>query len=387
MKAVGMIAEFNPLHNGHVHALAEARRKAAADVVVVVMAGNFVQRGEPAIVDKWARAQAALASGADLVVELPVFDAVQAADEFATGGVALLAALGVSALAFGTEDPDLDYAALAERLAAAPPDSAHFRDFTQTYATQLNRYFEAVAGVTTTAPNLMLGLSYAQASRALDAPLTLLPFQRRGADHDAAAAAGATASGSAVRRAVAAGEPVAALVPPATAAALAAGPLMSWAPLFPLLRHRLQTADLAELRCVTTMAEGLEYRFTQQIDGAADFADFLARVKSKRYTNARLRRLALCTLLNLTDDLVAAGRAHRYLHVLGFTPAGQAYLHEVKKQVGLPLITRVSADMLAPGGLMAAEHRADRVIGTLTHTTQDYGRVPLRGAAQGGYHA
>ncbi|WP_461226435.1 nucleotidyltransferase [Lacticaseibacillus suihuaensis] len=387
MKAVGMIAEFNPLHNGHLHALAAARRLSQADAVVVVMAGNFVQRGAPAIVDKWQRTRAALAGGADLVVELPVFDAVQAASEFAAGGVALLTALGVETLAFGTEAPDLDYAALAAQLAAAPPAPTHFDDYTQTYATQLNRYFEGVTGVTTTQPNLMLGLSYAQAVHQQGAAMSLLPFARVGAEHDAAAPCGTTASGSAIRQAVAAGAAVNTLVPPATQAALATAPHLTWDALFPLLRYRLQTADLAELRRVTSMAEGLEYRFTQQIDAATDFADFMARVKSKRYTYARLRRLALCTLLNLTEDQVQAGRARRYLHVLGFTPVGQAFLHEVKKQVALPLVTRVSAAMLAPDGLMAAQHRADRLIETLTHQTQNYGRIPLSGSAQGGTHA
>ncbi|WP_056989210.1 nucleotidyltransferase [Lacticaseibacillus camelliae] len=377
MQAVGMIAEFNPLHNGHVYAMRQARQLSKADVVVVLMAGNYVQRGEPAVVDKWARAKAALASGADLVVELPTTDAVQAADGFATGALTLLGALQVSTLAFGTEAPDLDYAALAARVAAAPPKSSLFQDHTQTYATQLNQYYQQTAGVSLDAPNLLLGLSYAQANRQLSEPLRLLPFARQGAAHDAAGVSAGGASASAIRSALAQGQDVTAVVPAAMQAGLIAARHQSWADLFPLLRYRLQTADLAALRGIYTMSEGLEFRLTEQLAAAPDFHAFLHQIKSKRYTYARMRRLCLYVVLNLTAEAMADARQHRFLHVLGFTAAGRKYLHQVKKTLPLPLITKVSAAMLAPGGIMQWQHRCDQLIETVTQTAQNYGRVPV----------
>lgn len=376
MQAVGMIAEFNPLHNGHVHALAEARRLSGADVVVVALAGNYTQRGEPAIVDKWARSQAALASGADLVIELPVTDAVQAAPQFATGGVTLLAALGVDTLAFGTEAPGVDYAQAARELAAAPPAEDHFHDFTQTYATQLNAYYRTTVGVDLSAPNLLLGMSYAQANLALGEPMRLLPLARVGAGHDDHQVQAQFASGSHIRQALKAGDSVAALVPSATQAALAT-PHYSWQAFYPLLRYRLLTADLDALRQIDTMTEGLEFRLTQQIAASTDFTTFMHAIKSKRYTYARLRRLCLSVLLNLTQAAVQAAHRKRYLQVLGFTTAGRAYLHDVKKQVALPLITRVSAAMLAPGGLLYWQQRADSLIEGIDGRAQNYGRIPL----------
>lgn len=376
MQAVGMIAEFNPLHNGHVFALQQARRLSGAEVVVALMAGNFVQRGEPAVVDKWARAKSALACGADLVVELPTTDAVQAADGFAQGALALLSALQVQSLAFGTESPALDYAALAARVAEAPPQASLFQDHTQTYATQLNQYYQQTAGVALDAPNLLLGLSYAQANRQLGTPLRLLPFARQGAAHDEAGLR-VGASASALRAALAQGESVADLVPAAMQTELQAARHQSWDDLFPLLRYRLQTADLAALRDIYTMSEGLEFRLTEQLAGALDFAGFLHQIKSKRYTYARMRRLCLYVVLNLTKAVMADAQQHRFLHVLGFTEAGRQYLHQIKKTVELPLITKVSAAMLAPGGLMQWQHRCDQLIETLTGTAQNYGRVPV----------
>ncbi|MFD1431987.1 nucleotidyltransferase [Lacticaseibacillus yichunensis] len=379
MQAVGMIAEFNPLHHGHVFALAQARKLSGADCVVVAMAGNYVQRGEPALVDKWTRAQMALASGADLVIELPPAQAVQAAPQFAMGGVRLLAALGVSSLAFGTENAALDHAAVAAKLAdlqAAPPD---FVDHTQTYATQVNAFYEKTVGVSLTSPNLLLGISYAQAIHALGARMQLVPFERRGAGHDEAATDGDLASGSQIRAKLAAGEDISAMVPPATLAGLKTARQVTWDVFFPWLRYRLETASLDELRGILGMTEGLEFRLTQQIAGAADFTTFMARIKSKRYTYARLRRLCLAVVLNLRAVDVAA--APLLVHVLGFTPAGQAYLHQVKKTASLPIISRPSLPMLAPGGEMALTAQCDHLIETLTGTQQNFARRPIQQGA------
>ena len=377
MQAVGMIAEFNPFHAGHAYALAQARKLTQADVVVVVMSGNYVQRGEPAIFDKWVRARAALDHGADIVIELPVTGAVQAADQFAEAGVATLAALLVTALAFGTEHPELAYLDLARQLEKAPLMDPGFSDYTQTYATQLNAAYAKTAGITQTDPNFMLGLSYAKAVLALQVPMQLYPFGRQGVAHDALHLTANLASASAIRQRLRGGESLAKIVPADLIPVYTKQQQYGWPQYFPWLKYRLQTADLAQLRQVATMAEGLEYRFTQQIDDAIDMTSFLKRVKSKRYTYARLRRLALAITLNMTTAAVEKARHLPQLHVLGFTPAGQQYLRQVKHQVGWPLLTRVSADMLAPNGILAMTHRADRLITTISGVEQNYGRRPL----------
>lgn len=377
MQAVGMIAEFNPFHAGHAYALAQARKLTQADVVVVVMSGNYVQRGEPAIFDKWVRARAALDHGADIVIELPVTGAVQAADQFAEAGVATLAALRVTALAFGTEHPELAYLDLARQLEKVPLTDPGFSDYTQTYATQLNAAYAKTAGITQTDPNFMLGLSYAKAVLALQVPMQLYPFGRQGVAHDALHLKANFASASAIRQRLRGGESLAKIVPADLIPVYTKQQQYGWPQYFPWLKYRLQTADLAQLRQVATMAEGLEYRFTQQIDDAIDMTSFLKRVKSKRYTYARLRRLALAITLNMTTAAVEKARHLPQLHVLGFTPAGQQYLRQVKHQVGWPLLTRVSADMLAPNGILAMTHRADRLITTISGVEQNYGRRPL----------
>jgi predicted nucleotidyltransferase len=376
MKAVGMISEFNPLHNGHIYALRQARERSGADVLVVVMAGNYVQRGEPALLDKWARTELALAAGADLVVELPISAAVQSAREFAQGGVQQLASLGVQTLAFGTELPELDYAGIArEQLDEERYGRGNFTDYTQTYASQLAGFYARLGYGKITAPNAMLGLAYAQAAASLAPDMHLLPLLRRGARHDGEGGDGEFRSGSAIRERVARGlEPIA--VPKRTAELLASRPHYTWNQLWPFLQYRLQTAELAELRQIDQMSEGLEYRL-RGAAAATDFADFLAQVKSKRYTYARLRRLSLNLVLNLQAVQVQDARWRPVTHVLGFNARGRELLHAVKKDARLPIVTRVSQDMIKEGGALALTQRADSLIEMLGGGRQNYGRQPL----------
>ncbi|WDF83555.1 nucleotidyltransferase [Lacticaseibacillus pabuli] len=380
MQAVGVIAEFNPFHKGHAYVLRTARAQSGADAVVVVMAGNFVQRGETAIVDKWARARMALANGADLVVELPITAAIQSAELFAQGGVQQLDAIGVQTLAFGSEQPALDYRGLAtQRLAleAAKPDTA-FSDFRQTYASQLATYYAQLTGSPITAPNTMLGLAYAEAAVAAKSPLRLLPIQRIGGAHDSQDGdAGNFASGSVIREQLLTGQDVQSWVPAATASLLTNTHHFTWADFWPLLRYRLQTASLDELRSIDQMSEGLEYRLQQHVDSAKDFEDFLHTIKSKRYTYARLRRLCLNVLLNLRAAEVQAARDQPVVHVLGFTATGREWLHLQRKTASLPIVTRVARDMIAPGGALALTQRADNLIETFSGKPQNYGRPPL----------
>lgn len=378
MRSVGMIAEFNPLHNGHVHALSLARQQANADVVVVVMSGNYVQRGEPAIVDKWARTDMALHAGADVVVELPVNFAVQAGQQFAEGGIALLKGLQVDTIAFGTENPELDFNAIAaKRIAAEASGSGDFADYTQTYASQLTEFYAHEVGMKLTAPNTMLALAYAEANLRAGKPMQLLPIRRVGAQHDADGTDAVFSSGSALRKLLRAGASIHGQTPDFAEQLLLTNAHFSWHEIWPLLAYRLQTATLPELRTIDQMSEGLEYRLVKAAQIAGNFDAFLRAVKSKRYTYARLRRLALATVLNMTQAEVTAARMRPIAHVLGFTTAGQEFLHSIKKTAGVPIITKVSHDMLAPTGPMYLTHRSDALYRSFTGRDQNFGRKPL----------
>ncbi|MDU6701378.1 MAG: nucleotidyltransferase family protein, partial [Streptococcus salivarius] len=180
MTVTGIIAEFNPFHNGHKYLLDQAE-----GVKIVAMSGNFVQRGEPAIVDKWTRAQMALENGADLVVELPFFTAVQSADYFAVGAVDILSRLGIDCLTFGTEEV-LDYQAIADVYAEKSEEMEAFVESLPSdlsYPQKTQKMWEKFASVdfTGNTPNHILGLAYAKACAGRGIKLT--PIQRQGAGY------------------------------------------------------------------------------------------------------------------------------------------------------------------------------------------------------------
>ncbi|WP_125546226.1 nucleotidyltransferase [Levilactobacillus lindianensis] len=375
LHAVGIVAEYNPFHNGHADQIYRAQAATGADVVVAAMSGNWVQRGEPALMDKWQRTKAALAGGVDLVIELPSAIAVQPAHLFAAGGVAILQALGCDWMAFGTEHPDMDYDRL---MAHIPQDPATFKRFDQTYATLFQGYLKEQTGITLDAPNDILGFFYALANRQQDGNLGLLPLSRRGSQHgdQTIAATSSFASATAIRSAALKQDwgAVTPVVPESTLAALQAVQLTDWENFWPALRYQLVSGHVTDLREHYQITEGVEYRLQRAALGSSSFAAFMQAVKTKRYTYTRLQRQATYLLGQIKPTEM--GAQPRYLRVLGYTDRGQAYLHQIKKQVALPLISRADRDWL--NGVGALDNRLGEIRTLITGIPQDYGRIPVK---------
>lgn len=388
MKAVGIIAEYNPFHNGHAYHIAQAKKITGADLAVVVMSGNFVQRGEPAILDKWERTDLALQAGADLVVELPVFYAVQPGHLFAAGAVEILQALGVQDLVFGSEHPDVDFMDLAKQ-AQAIESEGQFTDRTQTFASAYAQQLEEKTGFTLEDPNDILAFSYAKAVLQSGKEMALHPIGRLQAGyHDQTFADGQEiASASSIRLALHKGkfDKIKNVVPEATWSALTTKPntLDFEKPFFELLRYRLLTDTVGQLGQVYQMAEGLEHRLAgvaAAVEGPQSYQPFIKSVKTKRYTFARIQRTLLYTVLNIKVDQMQAAMADSYIRLLGFNDLGQAYLSAVKRQARLPIISRVDT------GLAKANLRLDYKAGQIwqllsgqsqVKVGQDLGRKPI----------
>lgn len=382
MKVTGIVAEYNPLHNGHCYQLQQARQQTQADVIIVCMSGNYVQRGETAILDKWTRAQLALAAGADIVVELPFASAVQPADRFAQGAIALLAQLGCQMLAFGSEQPTFDYQTIGQKVSQLPARTAAFVDYQKTYATQLNEYYQQTLNLKIDQPNHLLGISYAVANAQLAQPMTLVPISRQVAQHgDQAIKAGQYASASAIRRAIWQSSPdlaaIAAVVPPTTMDQLQGNLGPQQAQLWPLLQYRINSMPLTELRQIYQMSEGLEYRFKKVLPQVDSYPALLQALKTKRYTYARLQRVCLYVLLNIKQAEIERVISEPYIRLLGFNRLGQNYLHQIKKTLTWPLLSKISAKIGAETGLLGLEVRVDRLWEQFTGTTQNFARQPI----------
>lgn len=375
LRAAGIVAEYNPFHNGHAYQIAQARQKTGADVIVAAMSGNWVQRGEPAIMDKWQRTEAALAGGVDLVVELSGAAALQPAHLFAQGAIAVLATLKCQWLVFGTEHPDMDYDCLMAHL---PSDPVIFKRFDQTYASLFQGYLREQTGITLSAANDILGFFYAVANQQQGQPLQLVPLARRGSQHNDTAVMQGTnyASATAIRAASLAGDwaTVQPVVPAKTLALLQQESLISWADFWPLLRYQLISAPVTDMRQRYQITEGVEYRLKRAALEATTFADFMRIVKTKRYTYTRLQRQAAYLLLQVLPEEMRP--QPQYLRVLGYSKQGQAYLHQIKKYVALPLVSRANRDWQK--GVGSLDDRLGALRTLVTGIPQDYGRIPIK---------
>ncbi|GAA3009860.1 nucleotidyltransferase [Tetragenococcus solitarius] len=384
MNTCGIIAEYNPFHNGHKYQLQKAKEKAQADVMIVVMSGNFLQRGEPAIIDKWTRANEALQQGADLVVELPVHWSLQSADYFAKGSVRLLHALHCQNLSFGTDNStDFDYASFGRFMLAHQKefDKAYkeYDDPTLSYAQKIDRLLSNRYPSFTFSkdqPNHILGLTYTKENASFKQPMRIHPIQRVKASHHSTELTKEIASATAIRQAVLSQKEIKKVVPVKTAEDLLFYQV-SWENYWPLLKYKILTSSLSELKEIYQMVEGLEYRLKSKIKEAKHFDELVELVKSKRYTRTRIQRLLCYILLNLKDEAVKNAWQHNYLHILGFSEKGQQYLQQEKKTISWPIISKVGK---AQESIMALTIQSDNVyqLANAKITEQNFGKTPIR---------
>lgn len=379
MPVAGIIAEYNPFHNGHFYQIQEVKKKFPDAPLVVAMSGNFLQRGEPASFDKWTRAEQALANGADLVVEMPVSACVQPADRFAFNGVSILASLGVTDLFFGAEHAEYDFADYARLVQSAHGD---FKTYNESYAATFQKAVAAKIGHNVDQPNDLLGLAYAKANLKLGEPLRLNPIQRKNANyHEVELKAGTIASATAIRQHYLAGNlaKLSAYVPEATLATLKTQRLLTWDDFFPYLKYKLLSTTPARLGEIYGMAEGIEYRLKEQMErlpSTADFDQWLKAVKTKRFTYTRLSRLACALLLELTPAEVKEYNKAPYMRLLGFNAKGQQVLSRAKKTSAHQIIAKVSKD--DKNAAYRVDYRAGKIYQLQNQLEQDLKRAPIR---------
>lgn len=377
-RITGIITEYNPFHNGHLYQIQQVKKQFPDVPLVIAMSGNFLQRGEPAIIDKWHRAAECLANGADLVMELPLMAAVQPADRFAYYGVWTLAQMGVTDLFFGAEHATFDFMHDAQK---AMEITGNFNKYHESFAKTYQQVIAEKVGHQVDQPNDLLGLAYAKANLKLKAGINLHPIQRKNTNyHDIELNdAGTIASASAIREALHhQNQDFEKFVPHQTAQDLKKQPLVSWDDFWIHLKMELLTHSPQELEKIYGMAEGIQYRMiamAQRSEFAGSFDSWIKAVKNKRFTYTRLSRLATMTLLHITWDDVASFEAQPYLRVLGFSKKGQAVLHAAKKSCDHPIITNVSQD--EKKGILRIDYRAGKVYQAVCGNEQDLKHAPI----------
>ncbi len=363
MKAVGVIVEYNPFHYGHVYHLERAKEVTGADIVIAAMSGNFLQRGEPALVSKWARTEMALTGGADLIFELPYAFAVQKAETFANGAVSLLSAAGCAYLCFGSESGNIDDFYQTYQFLNQNDDAykAAIREFLQqgnSYPKALSLAFKSLSPteelIDLAKPNNILGFQYVTAAEKQHAALKMATIQRKNADyHDEEFTSAPIASATSIRKALfsqdSKKDSIASYVPEYSYQILLQyhktfGNFHNWDNYWPFIKLALLQTNAEDLKQIYEMEEGLENRFLAAALKAETFAQFMNAVKTKRYTWTRLQRALTHVLTRTTkEDLIMKDEKVTYLRLLGMTENGRAYLNRYKKDIPLPLIVKRAA--------------------------------------------
>lgn len=366
MKACGLIVEYNPFHNGHVYHLEEAKKVSNADCMITVMSGSFLQRGEPAIIDKFHRTKAALASGIDMVVELPYAFAVQSSDLFAKGSVLTLNELGVDSICFGSESGEI-----TDFVEGYHTFDQRKKSFQDTLKKQLSlglSFPEAskmayknigltTAGMDLTKPNNILGFSYVKAILENRLPIEPLTIKRNKSGYHDQSITSSIASATSIRKQLLSmgkvTPEIAETLPAATKEQLedyqrTATRWQQWENYFPLLHYRVLTMSEQELSTIQGVDEGLEYRVKRTAKEATSFTGWVEAIKTKRYTWTRIQRMFVHILTNTKkedmSDLDSLSHVP-YVRLLGLTATGQHYLHHIKKNRDVPLITKLSKTM------------------------------------------
>lgn len=407
MKVLGIVAEYNPFHNGHAYHITESKRITGADTVVAIMSGNFLQRGEPAIFDKWTRAQMAMQNGVDLVLELPAVYATQNAERFAYGAVASLHATGlINYLSFGSESGHIeDLFDLADFIFIENSDfqtrlNLHLSsglNYPSAYALALDETYlgRNSQGTDIMQANNTLGLMYLKALKKLKSPTQASTVKRQGSDyHQRDISSPDIASATAIRDIYLRQNPeqIRNYIPGNNFDLISNNYKtgLSWEDFWQIIFAKIHSLSPDELRAYPDVKEGLENRIKSAIIEANSVEDLIRLIKSKRYTQSRIQRILTQILLDIKKTDLESELEPKYLRLLAFNKKGQDFLNLAKKTASLPLIANFSAedeldrhakfDIHASRLYSLAEikKRKKSLLGYASLAARDFRQAPLR---------
>ena len=328
MKILGIIAEYNPFHNGHKYQIEKAKELINPDLTIIAMSGNFVQRGAPAIFDKWSRAKFALENGADLVIEIPVSFSMASAERFAFGGVYLLNQLGITHLSFGAEN------SLNELIGAVDSLENLDSELLKSSLAQGNSFAKAREQASGTdilsKPNNILGCEYIKATRKINSKIIPVPVERFMANHNEEVPSGNFCSASYIRNNI-----------DGNISAYTPADFSNLTPVFAesftkAIKYAVISKGPEYIKNVCEVREGLENKIYENAfkDGTLD--NFILSVKSKRYTYSSISRMLFNILLDIRKDNISD--APEFIRILGLKKEKSGYLKAISPS--LPIITK-----------------------------------------------
>lgn len=340
MKSVGIIAEYNPFHNGHLYHLSKIKKNYPDSTIVLVMSGNFTQRGDVSIIDKWKKTEIAKKIGIDLIVELPFPFATQSADYFSYGAITILEHLKVDRVIFGSESNNIKD---LETIVDAQLNNEDFdklvkiySKFGNNYPTALSLALKDITGKEITTPNDLLGISYIKAIKKNNYKIIPETLKRTSDYHNKELEE--YSSATAIRKALRENKNIKDYIPEITIPYLTN--LHFIEDYYPLLKYKILTEK--DLSIYQTVDEGIDKLLKKEIIKTTSYEDLITKLKSKRYTYNKINRMLLHILCNFTKEKAKEFNDITYLRILGFSKKGQEYLNSIKKDVTIPIISKIN---------------------------------------------
>ncbi|MDD3452929.1 MAG: nucleotidyltransferase [Bacilli bacterium] len=350
MRSVGIICEYNPFHNGHLYHLKKVKELYPDYTIVLVLSGNFTQRGEVSIIDKWDKTDIALNFGIDLVIELPFIFATQSADTFAQASIEILNHLKVDCLVFGSESGDISK--LIE-VAKAQLENKKYSKLVKeylnegiNYPTALSKAIFEITGKRISKSNDILGISYIREILKLNSLIKPVCIKRDNDYNDVFLYEEIT-SASSIRYAIKNNQQITTQVPEYVLPYLKENNCFI-DDYFNLLKYKI-ISDQNRLDIYKTVDEGIENRINKYILNSNSFEELMLKIKTKRYTYNKLNRMFTHILCSLTKEEAMKYDHIEYIRVLGFSNKGRIYLKNIKNDITIPIITNFSSiksDML-----------------------------------------
>lgn len=335
MNAIGIIAEYNPFTNGHLYHLNSIKEKYPKHTIVLIMSGNFTQRGIPTIIDKFKRTEIALKLGVDLVIELPYPFATESADFFAYGAITLLEKLKVEKIVFGSESNNIDDLELIAKTQINNNELDKlvkiYSKLGYNYPTALSQSIFDLTQKKITTPNDLLGVSYIKTILKNNYKIKYETIKRTNDYHKG------IDSATSIRGLLKNNEDIKEFIPKLELNYLHNFHFID--DYFDILKYKIITEN--DLSIYQTVDEGIDRLLKKEITNAKNIDEFIKLIKSKRYTYNKITRMLNHILCNFTKEKAKQFKEIKYIRILGLNIKGRKYLNTIKKDITIPLISKL----------------------------------------------
>lgn len=359
--AVGIICEYNPFHNGHIYHLEKVKEIAKDEEIVLILGGNYTQRGGISIIEKYDKAKLALEYGVDLVVELPFEFSTQSSDIFAKGAITLLHLLKCNKIIFGSESNNID---LLEKLADVQLNDKRYNELVKkeldkglNYPTAMSKALKEITHKTVNEANDILGLSYIKEIIKNNYNIEPISIKRTN-NYNEVKLNGSINSARSIRKALSEGKEISTSVPKESEELINK---IEENKLIDLLKYKIITDN--ELSKYLTVDEGLDNKLKKEIHSAKTIEELIESVKSKRYTYNKISRMLTHILCSYTKEENQNHQKINYIRILGFTTKGKNYLNKIKKSTEVPIISNITKENI---DLLNLELRVDNIYNLIT---------------------